>query len=158
MVAVDNRLWDGFATAVVRIAFAEGTRVLRPRTGPGLVEEFPFTSPVHIVTACNPGGGPVDEVSNAAACAALDDVAAMLAVPTLSTIGSGPDGSIPEPGVLFDGITRDDAVALGVRFGQSAIYEWRPDALEIIGALDPGSMMLGWTLTGLDGLEAVGDI
>ena len=157
MVAVEDQLWDGFARAVVRIGFAEGTRVLRPRNEPGAVDEFPFADAVHIVSACNPSGASADDASNAAASAALAELAAKLGVLTLSTIGSGSDGSIPEPGVLFEGISREDAVALGVRFGQSAVYEWRRDALEIIGALDPGSLLLGWRLTDLDGLEAVGD-
>jgi adenylate cyclase len=77
--------------------------------------------------------------------ARLDHVEA-LGVETLPTVGSGPHGSISEPGQLIDGLARSAAVALGDQFGQAAIYEWDEDRLEIIDVRDQQALRLGWRL------------
>ncbi|MDH3425526.1 MAG: DUF3293 domain-containing protein [Acidimicrobiia bacterium] len=143
---MEDELLDGFARAVVTISFDHGTRVLHPHPNGDVGPGFPFEQPVHIVTAYNPGGVVSDAASNAARHRSLVDAVAALGVETLETIGSGPDGSIPEPGLLMAGLVRETAIAVGRRFGQSAIYEWRNDGLEVLGVDTPSSRVLGWRL------------
>lgn len=139
-------LLKSFAAAVVTISFPDGARVLQPQPSghPGI--GFPFDRAVHIVTAYNPSGHIDDEVSNAARHRLLLDHVEALGVETLPTVGSGPHGSISEPGLLIDGLARSAAVALGDQFGQAAIYEWDEDRLEIIDVRDQRALRLGWRL------------
>ncbi|MDH3730315.1 MAG: DUF3293 domain-containing protein [Acidimicrobiia bacterium] len=144
---MEDELLDGFAHAVVTISFEHGTCVLHPQTIGDVGSSFPFRQAVHIVTAYNPGGEVSDAAANADRHRSLVEVARALGVETLETIGSAPDGSIPEPGLLIAGLARATAITLGHRFGQSAIYEWRHDALEILNVAAPASRVLGWRLT-----------
>ncbi|MEE8331197.1 MAG: DUF3293 domain-containing protein [Acidimicrobiia bacterium] len=143
---MENELVDCFARAVVTISFEDGTRVLHPQPTGDVGSSFPFRRAVHIVTAYNPGGVVSDAAANADRHRSLVDVVRTLGVETLETIGSASDGSIPEPGLLVAGLPRETAIAVGHRFGQSAIYEWRHDALEILGVAAPASRVLGWRL------------
>lgn len=139
-------LLDGFARAIVHIVFPDGERILQPQRAGEVENAYPFTAPVHIVTASNPLGSIADHASNEANHRRLLDHAKSLGVETVPTIGSAPDGSIPEPGILIEGLDRSAAVALGDEFGQSAIYEWSEDRLEILGVRYPQSRTLGWRL------------
>ena len=56
-------VWDGFAAAVVRVSLPDGDRRLEPRP-PGVVGEYPFDGPVHIITAYNPAGVEADAEAN----------------------------------------------------------------------------------------------
>ena len=131
---------------MVTIAFEQGVCVLHPRLPGDVGDGFPFRGPVHVVTAYNPRGLVSDEASNAARHRALLDRVETIGVESFATVGSGTDGSMREPGVLLVGLDRVSAIALGRRFGQSAIYEWRSDRLALVGALEPGIRILGWSL------------
>jgi hypothetical protein len=148
----DDAMWDGFAGAVVRIDLPDGTAaVLAPRPS-GEVGRFPFESAVHIVTAYNPAGVEIDESANADRHRRLAAETAEL--DTVDTVGSAPDGSMPEPGVGLLSVTTEHAIALGRAFGQRAIYRWTPDALVIVGVDEPHQRALGWSLTSADGSTA----
>ena len=139
-------LFDHFSRAIVAVHFEGGTRVLVPRPPAEVGDSFPFVGAVHIVTAHNPRGVMSDEASNGLAHQALIERAAAMEVGTIATEGSAPDGSMREPGLLMIGLARAEAVSMGRAFAQSAIYEWAPDRLEIVGVLDPGTRLLGWSL------------
>lgn len=137
-------LWGGFAKAVVRVTLDERTSVILVPAPPGSVGQYPFDSPVHIVTAYNPRGDHADEAANQRSHAELVAAAAAAGWSALPTVGSGPDGSMPEPGLAILDITLDEAVALGARFGQAAVYAWHPDRLEIVGVFEDHTRSLGW--------------
>lgn len=141
-----SELLDGFSRAVVRVDFPDERRVLTPRALGLHGSDFPFSTTVHIVTAYNPLGEIHDEAANRANHRRLREYTAALGVEVIPTVGSAPDGSIPEPGLLTKRLTRRTAVALGDEFGQSAIYEWSADRLEIVGVRHPGNLVLGWEL------------
>jgi hypothetical protein len=149
LVAVnDDAMWDGFAGAVVRVELPDGTAaILAPRPS-GDVGRFPFESAVHIVTAYNPAGIEIDGAANADGHRRLEVETA--ALDTFATVGSAPDGSMPEPGVGLVSVTTEHAIALGRAFGQRAIYRWTPDALVIVGVDEPQQRALGWSLTAVD--------
>lgn len=143
-----TELWDGFAAAVVRVSLPDGDRRLEPRP-PGVVGEYPFDGPVHIITAYNPAGVETDAEANEASHAALG--AALRSHTTVATIGSAPDGSMAEPGFAVLGLELDAAVELGRRFGQAAIYRWTADALAIVGVDDTRQVEMGWSVVRLAG-------
>jgi hypothetical protein len=137
-------LWDGFAEAVVRVMLDEATPVILVPAPPGSVGHYPFEGPVYIVTAYNPRGDRVDEATNQRSHAELVATAAAAGWSALPTVGSGPNGSMPEPGLAILDISLDEAVALGARFGQVAVYAWHPDRLEIVGVFEDHKRSLGW--------------
>ena len=139
-------VFDEFASALVTIEFEEGLGVLRPELPGNVGDQFPFRGSGHIVTAYNPRGLVSDEASNTAGHRALLDHVETTDVESIATVGSGPDGSMREPGLLLIGLDRVTAITLGRRFSQSAIYEWRSDRLAVVGALEPGIRVLGWSL------------
>lgn len=143
---MDDLLLESFARAVVTIHFEDGTRVLHPQPAGDVGSDFPYPHPVHIVTAYNPGGRVGDATSNAAGHRLLVAAVAELGAPSVATVGSAADGSIPEPGLLIAGLSRRVAIDLGRRFGQRAIYEWSHDRLEILGVAEPAAIALGWRL------------
>jgi hypothetical protein len=138
-----DALWDGFAGAVVQISLPTGRFRLEPRSS-GSDSEFPFDAPVHIITAHNPGGIEADAPVNEASHATLVD--ALRSRTTFATVGSAPDGSMAEPGLAVIGIEAEEAVELGRRFGQVAIYRWTEDALVIVGVDDSRAVEMGWSL------------
>ena len=142
----EDSMWDGFAGAVVRLAFPDGTRLLEPRSG-GDVGEFPFGAPVHIVTAYNPAGIEIDEQANIDRHRRLGDAVAGFS--TVATVGSAPDGSMPEPGFALQEVELSEALDLAREFGQRAIYRWTPDELAVIGVDELRHRRLGWSLTEL---------
>lgn len=143
---MDHGLWDGFAEAVVQITLDEGTSVILVPAPPGSVDTFPFDGPVHIITAYNPRGDLSDEAANRRSHAELAAASGAAGWSALPTVGSGPDGSMPEPGLAIFDITRGEAVALGARFGQAAVCAWHPDGLDIVGVFDEHTRSLGWRL------------
>lgn len=142
----EDSMWDGFAGAVVHLTFPDGVRCLAPRPD-GEVGEFPFDAPVHIVTAYNPAGIEIDEQANIDRHRRLGD--AVAGVDTVTTVGSAPDGSMPEPGFALLELQLDEALDLARAFGQRAIYRWTPDELDIVGVDEPHHRRLGWSLTEL---------
>jgi hypothetical protein len=143
---VAHETWEGFAGAVVHLSLPAGDHRLEPRRS-GTRGAFPFSAPVHIITAYNPAGEMVDEAANETNHTEL--AAALREAETLATIGSAPDGSMAEPGFAVLGLELDDAVELGRRFGQAAIYRWTEDTLAIIGVSEPRVVRMGWSLVRL---------
>ncbi len=143
-----DALWQGFAGAVVRVALPTGPHRLAP-VASGTLGRFPFSSPVHIITAHNPGGAEIDAAANAVRHRELHG--ALAGQTCIDTVGSAPDGSMAEPGFGVLDIELDVALDLGRRFGQVAIYRWTPETLSIVGVDDPTTVDLGWALTALDG-------
>ena len=138
-------MWDGFAGAVVRLELSTGGVLLEPRP-PGEVGVFPFAAPVHIVTASNPAGSEIDEAANMVRHRLLG--IAVTGLDVIPTVGSAPDGSMPEPGFGLLGVSLDTALDLAREFGQRAIYQWTSDALTIVGVDEPHRRRRGWSLSG----------
>lgn len=143
-----DALWQGFAGAVVHLGLPTGPHRLAP-VASGTHGRFPFSSPVHIITAHNPGGVEIDAAANAARHRELHVVLEGQAC--IDTVGSAVDGSMAEPGFGVLDIELDVAIRLGRRFGQVAIYRWTSESLSIVGVDEQTTVDLGWALTALGG-------
>ena len=74
------------------------------------------------VTAFNPGSEPLPAEENVARQRELERAVAEVGLTSYPGEGIGDDGQWPpEPSLLVLGIARDDAVRLGLRFGQLAV-------------------------------------
>ena len=133
-------VWDEYARALIRIRV--GGRVLAvqlvgaaggPRRGP-----WPFAMPVIVPTAWNPGSLPRTADANAAAEQALAAELRTGRLPVLPAEGLGPDTGWCERGAAVVGMDLAEAVELGVRYGQRALYRLDGSGAEVVGCLERG--------------------
>lgn len=112
----------------------------------GLVEgSFPLAGPACFVTAHNPGGPIIDPAENDRRHAAFLADIADHGWQWLPAVGGDPGGSHTEDGVLLLDASPEDALALGLRFDQDAIYVWSAGAFELIACDASRHAHLGWT-------------
>jgi hypothetical protein len=143
---MDDDVWDGYSTAVVRLDLDGGALRLEPRPC-GEVGKFAFAAPVHIITAYNPEGREADASLNENRHVELLEL--MSERDIVSTVGSAPDGSFAEPGCAIFDLGLDEALALGRLFGQRAIYRWTASALTVVAVGEPRRTEAGWALVRL---------
>lgn len=109
-------MWQAFARGVITLHLADGGAA---RAG---VDRMPWPGVIHVITAWNPGftaTAAENEAANIRLLAELDDRGIVHCPAT----GADPDGSWSEDGFAVTGLTRAEAIELGQRHGQLAIYE-----------------------------------
>jgi len=100
-----------------------------------------------IVTACNPADRPTDDEANRRADAALAVELDRLGWRRFRVIGGSPDGAHQEPGWGVDCGSLADALGLGRRWDQVAIFWVEHDELLLAGCHDGSVEALGpWSL------------
>lgn len=117
----------------------------RHRTAePGVAAGDAPAQAVHIVTAYNPHGRQATESDNRRAQRALVAHVDARNAAYHPAAGADPAWLHVEPSVAIVGLTRQEAVDLGQRFKQDAIFEWTADALTVVSCTDDASVALGW--------------
>ncbi len=106
--------WDGYLAAHTWVMVAGVWWHVEPGTGPG---HLPVGG--HVITAHNPGGQWLDDAANGARHAELLDALGAAVMPSW---GGSPDGRHLEEGVFVVGLDDAEALDIGRRFGQDAIY------------------------------------
>jgi len=97
-----------------------------------------------VVTPCNPGGQAVAEVENRHRLQQLEQVLREKKLRYFPATGTSPDGTHAEPGFGI-ACPLSEALALGRRFGQEAIYWIHRDSLELVAiAGSPGERLGSW--------------
>lgn len=128
--------WQTYLDTVITAELAP-TQIM-PLTGANAIPsaDWPFSAPVHVLTAHNPYGRARSPEQNAEALADLGRILTLYGIAFARA--EGRDGSAPaeiaytETGVLAWGMTRDDAVSLGRRYDQEAIFELTADEVLVI--------------------------
>ena len=95
--------------------------------------ELGLDGPFAVVTAAAPGGGAQHDAFDRARQAELDEVARTESAVARRVDGVSPDGRHRERSVAVR-MTREDAVALGRRYQQSAIFWFDGRAFWLLGA------------------------
>ena len=134
----------GYARAHLRVDLAGPRLVLVPRPAGTTLGTFPFARPVHVVTAADPGPARLTPAENAARHEALLVDPALHDRRRYDTVTSAADGTHAEYGVLLEGLDDDGARALGVRFGQDAVFRWSRDAWSVLPCGPGEPTVLGW--------------
>jgi hypothetical protein len=78
-------------------------------------------SSLAIVTAYNPGSVLLDEAENHGRHVELEQEIKALGLPFGLALNQSAEGEWPEPGFWIAGMSLEEAVALGVQFGQAAV-------------------------------------
>jgi Protein of unknown function (DUF3293) len=131
-VAGTDDHWDLYAEAVIDCEIDGVARSLR---GPD-AEGLPAAAPIFVLTAYNPDGVERDDARNVADERALERDLAAGGVTYWPAIGRSRDASWAEPGVAVAGIDREQACALGGRYGQLAVFELTADDVRVVRCAD----------------------
>jgi len=111
----------------------------------GIVQgEFPVTDPIHIITAWNPRCEPHSEQENLHFSEDLADWVDARNLPLWEGTGFASDGGWREEGFALVGLSRKEALEVGDRWGQTAIWEWNPEALMTLDCQGGGETRYGW--------------
>jgi hypothetical protein len=141
--------WAAYARSIVEIVRpAEGDFVTvraAPSGEPGRWP-WPTSEPVPILTAWDPGEERPGRVVNRRLGAALESDLRPRARRLLFAVGVDPAAAHREEGVAALGLAVDDAVALGARYRQEAIFVWTPDAWSVVSCRDDRRVDFGWSL------------
>lgn len=101
-------------------------------TGPGAVGVWPFDRAVHSFGAENPRGVVRSDEDNERVTAELDARLRRDGVTFAPAVGAMADGRYAESGFVTMSLTRDEAIAIAVEFGQEAIFEIDADVVRTI--------------------------
>lgn len=120
--------WAAFTATRIHIFVAEGTVTVQPDLLP---ERFPWNHPVHVITAWNPGVVCSVE-QNQLANAELEAALRASGHQVYAAEGRSIDGSWVEESYAVEGLSRDEAIAIGRRFSQLAIFEITDVGVDVI--------------------------
>jgi hypothetical protein len=140
--------WASYARTVVQITGPRSTVLLVHPAPAGSVGAWPWPAPgaVHILTAWDPGGERPGNAVNRERQTSMEDDLRPLAVSLWPAVGVDPLSGHREEGVAVVGLTEADAVSLGARYQQDAIFRWVPGQWEIVSCADGRHLAMGWTL------------
>jgi hypothetical protein len=135
----------GYLRARVVFASLGGARlVVRPAARPG---PYPLdVSPVHVLTAHNPGATRPGDAENRRRQAALEDELAGAGLTVVAAVASAADGTHAEDSAAVVGWDDAAALALARRYGQDAIFRWSPAAWEVVPCDGGPPLRSGWTV------------
>jgi hypothetical protein len=138
----------GYRRARLRVPDLHGRTIEVHPAPPGTTTgRFPFGGPVHVLTAFDPGPARLSPAENARRQQVLVDELPS-PVRRWDAEAGAADGSHTEHGVLVEGLTDDEALALGARHGQDAIFRWSAAAWSIVPCDGGPALDAGWTLSG----------
>lgn len=103
---------------------------------------------VHLITAWNPDAveQPVD--ANLAADGMLVEILDAMGNLRHHAVGRSRDGTWREEGWCVVGLTRDEARALGARFGQVAVFEVTPETVHVVWCAEDRRVDVTATVSG----------
>jgi hypothetical protein len=140
--------WASYARTVVEISGpASQTLIVQPDpAGRAGAWPWPAPDPVHVLTAWDPGGERPGDHVNRERQASLEGDLRPLAHGLWRTVGVDPVTGHREEGVAVTGLADTDAVTLGARYRQDAIFRWDPEAWVVVSCADDRRLFLGWTV------------
>jgi hypothetical protein len=140
--------WDAYLTTEVSIDVPGGAVRVFPAPPLQASGRYPDAEgrAIAVITAYNPGGVVADAVDNERAQQALEDELARMGVPFWPAAGASPDWRHVEPSVAVPGLAEPDALALGARYGQEAIFMLTPVSRKVIDCTTGRRTMTGWVI------------
>ena len=138
--------WESYTKAHVRVASPTGPVEVRPaRFGQ---ESGPFPDPagrtIHIITAYNPNGRDQSQTVNEKAHGRLLATLHERGVEYWDASGGDASWTRVEQGVAIVGISEDEALALGRKFNQEAVFAWTPKMWCVLRCDGTGGSTSGW--------------
>jgi hypothetical protein len=140
--------WDAYLSAEIRIDLPAGAIRVFPAPAMQASGRFPDPAgqPVAVLTAHNPGGVVAGPAANARAQALLEGELASRGRAWWPAAGADPSWSHVEDGVAVPGISEAEALELGARFGQEAIFVLTPGSRRVIECATGRRSVTGWVI------------
>lgn len=117
-----------FHSTIVRIDAPDGAVVVQPGVSH---PQVPWTGLAHVITGWNPGRLATAEENNAANIT-LEKTLRATGLEVFPATGDAIDGTWSEESFAVVGMLRAQAVALGRRFGQLAIFEITANQVSVL--------------------------
>ena len=142
--------WASYARAVVDVTPPDAAPFRLVPDEVGATGEWPdgLDPPVVVVTAWNPDGVPVPPGDNRANHRRLVAELGRLGLTYWPAVGRDLDSPHLEERVAVSGLAEADGVALGLRYGQAAVYVWTRDDWSVVSCTDQRRLSSGWRRTG----------
>jgi len=140
--------WASYQRTMVEILRPSGG-TLRVRSAPAADEAswpWPDGQPVHLLTAWDPGLERPGRDVNRVRQAALEADLAGVSVPLLAAVGVDTATGRREEGVAVRGLPEADVLALGLRYGQDALFAWTPTEWAVVACRGGRRLATGWSL------------
>jgi hypothetical protein len=152
--------WDAYVTAEIRIEVPGETGAVRVFAAPPLHTSGQYPDPagraLPVITAHNPHGAIVADEVNAAAQRRLEAELDGLGLEWWPAAGADPAWTHVEQSVAVPGMSEADALDLGSRYGQLAIFVLTPAGRKVIDCATGRRSITGWIIAAEAGLTADG--
>ena len=102
--------------------------------------------PVFVLTVWNPGDSRFSVDENRARQVALESELSGMTAGFWPAVGWAEDSNQREESVAVTGVTESEAVALGARYGQVALFAWTPAAWCVVSCIGDRRIESGWSL------------
>ena len=138
--------WDAYVSAELRIETPDGPVHVYPAPALQATGEYPDPGRrrIAVITAHNPGGEDVVPEANAVAHRELIAELDRRSLTWWPAAGADPSWEHVEESVAIPGLSQSDALELGAKFGQEAIFLLSPTGLRVIDCATGRMSMTGW--------------
>jgi len=126
--------WESYRDTVIEAELVPET--LTALTGDAGVEPWPFPGPVFVITGWNPQGVSLGEERHGNINQQIAEDVVGRGGRYVMGVGRSPDGSHAEPSIIAWRITRADAIDMGSKANQDAVFEIDADELRLISCRD----------------------
>jgi hypothetical protein len=97
-----------------------------------------------VITAWNPHSQLLDDNENRVRQESLESE--LIRLELWPAVGLDPNSEYREEGVAISGLSEVEAISLGARYEQNAIFTWTPVAWSILSCIDKRREDSGWRL------------
>jgi hypothetical protein len=137
-------VWAAYARTIVEITppARAGLRIHpAPKDEVG-VWPAGFSNEIFVITAWNPHSRELDGDANRIRQESLESDLRRLEM--WPAVGLDPDSDYREEGVAVSGLSEMEAITLGARYDQNAIFVWTPASWRILSCIDERREEAGW--------------
>jgi len=143
---LDDSLWSTYTKAVVDLYPPARTAIRIYPADPDVLGDWPpgLQPPVYVLTAWNPGTLRPGEAVNHARQSELLSILESWALELWPAVGRDLDTSHYEESAAVSGVPEADALELGARFGQDAIFCWTRTSWSVVSCSGNRRHDAGW--------------
>ena len=134
-----------YLQAVIRLTVDGERMLLQPTSEEGAAVNFPYSEPVHIVTAWNPNGVTLTIADNDRCQKKLLSDPPLARASARACTGGDLTGRHQEPSLLLENLTTEVALVLGRSYGQHAIFRWSRTLFDLLSCRSDVAARRRWT-------------
>lgn len=137
--------WNHYLATKVHVEAGDRAGTVWPADDGGEVD--PPLGALHVINAIQPDTDP-GSADNLARMAVLDHELKTLGLSAIPAIGASLDGSYQEQSRVVFGLTDTEARALGLRFGQVAVFAWAGPRWSLLACATERQQHRAWIWAG----------